>query len=291
MFTTMALAGIKSPLSYATRYVEAWKDIERYLSDSNKLKMLEQEHFAKSGKDVKADKIRLGKIRDLAIRVADNPLDILVRAGQHSTIVEDLNIDGDKIRNKKVIRSKDQIHGWIQKGYDKLPGAGQKLFDELYITENSSTRSFLTKLTTYSDLGAKMVTITKALEEGKKRDTEDMQLLINDLDAAFVNYDHIDSKYVQYLNDIGGVEYTKFFMRTMPAAVKFSAQMPLKMAGFIGINDLMHSTFHTKEIGSIMDSTMDPIQGMINRSMLSPSRDRLDDLGQTLQPALITGLF
>ncbi len=281
--TTMALAKI-GPVDYMKRYKTAWYDIERYLKEVNELKRLEQEEIAKGSKDRESQRKRLARMKDLAIRIKENPMDVLAQDGQHSTLIEDLDIDGVKQKGKSTIKSRDQIRGWVNKAYDKLPESGQKFFDEAYITEDSATRSFITKITTYSDLGSKLVVITKALEDGQKG--KELQDTLNNLSSVFVNYGNLDSKYVQYLNDVGGVEYTKFFMRTMPATVRFTAKMPVKIAGFLGANELVEDLTGYSQ-SSILQSTMDPFNGLINRSMLSHSRDNVDRLENMATPAYI----
>ena len=286
--TTMVLANI-GPKDYMKRYKNAWVEIESYLKDINELKRLEQEDVAKKDDSAEAKRLRRNHMQDLAIRVAASPMDILVKDGQHSTIIEDLDIGGVKIKGKSNIKSRDQIRGWISKGYNKLPKNGQKFFDEMYVTEDSATRSLITKLTTYSDLGSKLVVVTKALEDGKKGGSPKMQSVLNELNSVFVNYGHLDSKYVQYANDIGVMEYTKFFMRTMPATARLIAKMPVKMASLAGVGVGVNEVTGYSQ-SSIIESTFDPFTGLVNRSIIADHRDSVERVGDMMTPAYI-GLF
>lgn len=255
----MAEAGI-GPIEYAKRFTNHWDNLNQYMKDHEELVSLT---FLKKAGNKGITEARL---KGLQADLENNPVYVLVKDGQFSTILEDVNMVDEK---KETILSRK-----INKMFDKSPEALRSIKDFVYLDEKTMAYQKLMKITQYSDI------VNRAIihEEFMKKKTMTERESLNYVDQLYVNYSYLDNKYLKWGNDMGTLWFTKFLFRSLPAVAKSLVRKPLLQAmlqaaqSVTGINleqpvDNYFNVFNA--LGNRMGPVFDPVD--MFSTMLSPN--------------------
>ena len=174
--------------------------------------------------------------------LARNPVRELIEAGMMPTIVEDVAVDDDLYSYKSALVEKTNKFtkklnpGVVAAGKVLYMGKDTKMYQALsYGTQISD---FLAKYTLYQYLTT------------RKKDPLSHEEAIQKASDAFVNYDIPSHRTVQYLNDMGIVWFTKYYLRIQKVIAHLYKENPgralmlLSLSHFFsGIPTLMDSSF------------------------------------------------
>lgn len=251
--------GIPNAKMYASKFTDTWENLNTYQATKREIIRLEVE--MKKGKPVPPN-----RIESLRQELLDNPADALMKDGQYSSILEDIDLDFNK--------DSGMLKEWLDSGMQKLPQGARDLKEAIYLDDKTVAYKKLVKLTQYSDIINRIIIHEHNLEQGM-----DNTQSLREVDQIFVNYSYLDNKYVKYVNDMTFVMFTKYMSRSLAAMGKFLKHNPLTVGFFLVAN---------KELGvnipTPFDSYFDPTSSMMNKF-------KGDDAVDTTLQALFPWLF
>lgn len=144
-----------------------------------------------------------------------NPMKEYMEAGLMSTIVEDLTKPNETSYKTELQKKVDSY-------VDLIPKPISNTFNELTIGQGSMLHNFLSEATQFSDLSAKY-TLAKYLHENGT----DKDKAIYEAQLSFINYDIPTNQFLDYMNRIGLMMFTKFFLRFQRVMVKLAYNAPV----------------------------------------------------------------
>ena len=183
------------------------KDVVRLLQAKQQLAMgygNTQEHY---------DTIR--KVQDSIDR---NPLKEFIESGMMSSIVEDVSLQTDKYSLESKFMDK------YAKAINTVPKPMQTAFNWMMVSPNTPLHAFLSNSTAMSDFAAKYVLFKHNTKDGMSFNNA-----IFESHEAFINYDVPTSKALQFMNDMGLVMFTKYFLRIQRVIMKLMGDRPGSM--------------------------------------------------------------
>lgn len=174
-------------------------------------------------------------------RMARNPIKPLIDAGLMPTIVEDVEADDSQYSYKSR----------LQKGVEKYTSRVPKLLREagkqVYMTHDTSTYKFLSQTTQLSDLVARYALHQHLIS--RKRDPLSNADALAQAEEAFVNYDLPSHRSIQFMNDMGLVMFTKYYMRIQKVIARLVKQKPARVLAMVAAG------YFIEGMETVLDST------------------------------------
>jgi len=180
------------------------------------------------------------KIAQLNTSIANNPVKFLMDEGIYTAIVEDLG-DTDKQFTKA---------GKLDKAIAPLKSSKAakplvKAAEVVLLTHETKAYKFLRDAAQLSDFVARFTLHQNNIAKGMTP-KQSVDMIVD----IFINYDLPTHKVIQYLNDIGFVMFTKFFIRTQKVILHIMKEHP----GNTLANVLLQGQFG--DVSDIMDSNL-----------------------------------
>jgi hypothetical protein len=256
-----------SPTEYYKSFTKNWTELTNYLELNEKLIGLEL--MQKSGK-----KGLSYEIESLKKQLDENGFSSLIKDGQFSTIMEDLNTNESLSKRSHfddLIKQKvDKSSKFVQNAKD--------VWDTLYIGKGTRLHHAVEKLTIYNDIINKRI-----IEEKLNQDLDSLKLSPdirklreqdnrNYLDQLFVNYSYLDNKYLKYMNDINLFMFTKYMFRALKGNLSMMSRYPLGSLGFEAFDNTILN------VPDAMQQYFNPIDSITNRAFANPIEMFLDML-------------
>lgn len=216
--------------SLATGVVEGTMGAIRYQRDAKALLHLENQLKSRFLAQSPAQRDELEQ-QAAVLRQAlqDNPVHDLMEAGLFQTIVEDVEADEDQFSFRKSLARK------LDEKTAKVPAIlrdGAKL---AYVAHDTSLYKILHRSTALSDFAARYA-LYKHLRTHPKQGVGKAEAL-SKASEAFVNYDTPTSKQLQYLNDMGIVPFTKYYLRIFKTLMNAYRDNPGRAIGVGVLNE------------------------------------------------------
>lgn len=235
--TVLAWEGV--PLkSAAASHAVAIKGALDYRKDAKRLAQLTQSveiGYTANTADVEAEIVAL---RD---RLARNPVKPLVDAGLMPTIVEDVEVNDDRYSYQSVLGRK------VERFTSKVPSWLREAGKQVYMTHDTGTYKFLSQATQLSDLVARYAMYTHATTRAKDPMSQADALQL--AEDSFVNYDLPSHRTLQYMNDMGVVMFTKYYLRIQKVIMRLVKERPARGLMLAAVNHYIAG------MQSIMDSS------------------------------------
>lgn len=162
------------------------------------------------------------ELKTIKARLEQNPMSQFMEAGMMSTIVEDLAIQGET-------EFKSHYEKKLATLTDKIPDFISKPANFLLINKGSKSFQLLAEATQFSDLAAKYVLTEHIYKQQVKQGVDKdkaMRKAIFTAQESFINYDVPTSRSLDYLNRVGLMVFTKFFLRFQKALTKQALHNP-----------------------------------------------------------------
>lgn len=200
-----------SPVKIISDKVQAWRNLNRYTTARLKRDGLQTElDFNQLSPAVAAS--HQNEIAKLNAAMEANPVKDLVDASMYKTIVEDLS--GDQDSNPYSYQSK--LSSWTESKTRWIPESIKKGSNELlFLGHDTVGYKFLNKATIMSDFAARYTLVNHLTTRKNKPMSNEQAREI--AQAGFVNYDIPTHKGLQYLNDMGILPFTKYYIRIQAA--------------------------------------------------------------------------
>lgn len=144
-----------------------------------------------------------------------NPMKEYMEAGLMSTIVEDLTKPNETSYKTELQKKVDSY-------VDLIPKPISNAINELTIGDGSMLHNFLSEATQFSDLSAKYTLAKYLHENGTDKDKAIYEAQLN-----FINYDIPTNQFLDYMNRMGLMMFTKFFLRFQRVMVKLAYNAPV----------------------------------------------------------------
>lgn len=242
--TLLAWEGVPLQKAAASHAI-AIKGALDYRKDAKRLMQLQQSVEIGYFTDTAAAEAEMVELRD---RIARNPIKPLIDAGLMPTIVEDVEVDDNRYTYKAHFERK------VERFTSKVPAWMRTVGRQVYMTHDTATYKFLSQSTQLSDLVARY-----ALYEHATTRTKDPLSKADALRLAedsFVNYDLPSHRTLQYLNDVGLVMFTKYYLRIQKVIMRLVKEHPARglmlatLEHFIsGMQSVLDSSW-TQKIGN-----------------------------------------
>ena len=184
-----------------------------------------------------------------------NPLKEFIEAGMMSSIVEDIEQTKDDYSYQAALEKK--VAGVV----DTIPKPIRDGVNFVMVNQGSPLHKMLSDTTSMSDFVAKYVLYNY---HTKKKGMSHAEALFESHEA-FINYEVPSSKAMQFLNDIGLVMFTKYYLRIQrviyillrkhPASVLLQSYLLGSIAGMPTVlESFAPSTMHLPVAGSVFES-------------------------------------
>lgn len=253
------------PIEYAKSFTRHWSALSDYLEtvdEINRLKFENRSGFAKNDNRIKA-------LEDKLVR---NPFNLLIKDGQFSTIMEDLDMSG----MTKKSHIEDYIDGFSSK-FNKVGSETKDILSNVYATRGSSVNRAVEKLTIFNDIINRSIIMERMMQDLEKISfnseddkTAKIQEILNYLDQLFVNYSYLDNKYLKYANDTIIFQFTKYLLRALKANVSMMTRNPLAAVGFESFDTFAY------DLSDSFDQYGSPVKAVVNRFMPSRTQAIID---------------
>ena len=258
----LAVEGV-NPIKMAKYHKEGWEQLKSFQRDNMEVLKLKNK-LADTTLSASGKKLIQAKIAQLEDQLTNNPVRPLIDRGVFQSIIEDVEMLDDPFSSKSKLEEK------LQPITDKIPAVVKDIGSALYMTSNTSTYGFLRDATQMSDFIARYTLHKHNMEKGM--DFEDSIDLIMD---DFINYEEPTHKTIQWLNDMGLLMFTKFYIRIQKVILRQMRDKPLNVLTLWGIED-----FIDKDLSTIDDTLVSP------RNTMNRAYSPITNLQTAITPAL-----
>lgn len=241
----------------AVRYAETYQaNAERIQEIDREIKVTakKQGTTANQGliKKLQAEKTRLQD------KQLSNPIHALIDAGIYQSIIDDVDALDDGFNYKT------RLENWVAPVTSRVPEKLKTLAGYATLSQDNKAYQFLRRSTQLSDLAARF-----ALHEHNLSKGMDSQQSIDMIVNVFIDYDLPTHKGIEYLNSIGAVFFTKFFLRIQKVILYTLQDEPLRFIGlhyiqelFGNISDIFDSFGLTKDLSFMFKTPLGALGGI-----------------------------
>ncbi|MFW9602487.1 MAG: hypothetical protein ACMV1B_09220 [Prevotella sp.] len=252
-----------NPIKYVKKFKERWQQLNDYNEKVQMLTQLEVEQKAGGKVD--------NKIAQLKKQLEGNIWDELVKDGQYTALVEDINVDA-KMNGQLATMLNEQL------GKSDFGKMIRNVRDALHIDRSGSFYATMLKTVHYGDAITRQI-VKEELEakaiarDGELTDKNKRQIL-NYLDQLLVNYGYIPNRWWGYADRVLGLLFMKYYLNQPKAIISVIRGNPTKTLLMQGAQKVTGLDF-ADPFNTYTNSGMD---GLVYRWML-------DDLPEhTMEP-------
>lgn len=252
---TVLLWNLGVPITDIAKYhAEGIKGIIDYRKDTKELHATELAiSMGLTGNELYQAKQKVIELKDAIER---NPVKELIDAGMLQTIVEDVTTGDDEFSySSALIRKLDEKTQGLPKS---LKTAGKYLF----VSHDTEIYKVLSNSTHYSDFVARYA-LHKHMTTRKKNPMSKQESLDLAMEA-FINYDIPTHRNIQYMNDMGLLMFTKYFLRIQHVIMHLWREQPARSLITILISNYLadlQTVFDSSIVGRLGNPLEDGIFG------------------------------
>lgn len=160
------------------------------------------------------------EIVELKDRIARNPVKALIDAGLMPTIVEDVEMDDSNYSYKSRLARK------VERFTNKVPKPLRDAGRFVYMTHDTSVYKFLSQTTQLSDFVARYTMYEHLISRAK--DPMSKMEALQQAEESFVNYDIPSHRSLQFMNDMGILQFTKYYLRIQKTIMRLVREKPAR---------------------------------------------------------------
>lgn len=211
-----------SPQDIVRNKVIAFKGIITYQRDKDRLNELEWRLEADLvGPDKAAAEQEIIELRDAMQR---NPVAFMIEEGLFQTIVEDVAQEMDPYAYQ------NRLVQWTEDKVDKhVPHWAKKVGKTVFMTHDTPIYKIMNRFPSYSDFTARYTVYQHFTQKKGMEHAKAIQLA----EDAFVNYDRPQHKGLQYVNDMGILPFTKYYIRIQRVLFHIMEENPARMLSLV----------------------------------------------------------
>lgn len=207
------------PVRYTKKFKERWQQLNEYNEKVQQLAELEVKKMAGEKVD--------NKIKQLKRQMEGNVWDELVKDGQYTALVEDINIDDN---------GGGQLYTMVDNYLEKKnwKGAIKALRNGLYIDRTSALYGTMLKTVHYGDAITRQI-IKEELERKEIKKYGEItpkaeREILNYLDQLLVNYGYTMNRWWKYAERVGGLFFMKYYLSQAKAIMSMVKKVPTMTA-------------------------------------------------------------
>ncbi|TKW65229.1 MAG: hypothetical protein DI616_15995 [Paracoccus denitrificans] len=174
-------------------------------------------------------------------RMARNPIKPLIDAGLMPTIVEDVEADDSQYSYKSRLQKS------VAKYTARVPASLKELGKQVYMTHDTSVYKFLSQTTQLSDLVARYALYQHLTT--RARDPLSQADALAQAEESFVNYDLPSHRSIQFMNDMGLLMFTKYYMRIQKTIARLVREKPARVIAGVALSHMISG------LQTVIDST------------------------------------
>jgi hypothetical protein len=207
-------------------HLVAMRGASTYINDTEELDRLQTLLAAGvTGPEAQAMQNQVIRLQDALAR---NPVGELIEAGLMPSIVEDVAADDDPYSYKSaLVRKMDGVSSKLNPNVV----AGARV---AYMAHDTKLYKGLSRATQLSDFVARYTLYQHLISRKSKPLTR--EAAIQEASDAFVNYDIPMHRVLQYMDDMGLMMFTKYFMRIQRVLLKTAREHPARIMGLAALN-------------------------------------------------------
>jgi len=217
----------------------AWRGAVNYRKDSEELFRLEAALSTGTSGDAKATQQRIRQLQD---SLARNPAKELIDAGMLPTIVEDVALEEDPYSYRSMLKEK------VDKYTSKLNPTVKQAAAFVYMAPGTSLHTAMSQATQYSDFVARYTLYQHLISDRKAPKSK--QEALKRISDSFVNYDVPSHRHMQYLNDMGLLMFTKYYLRIQKVIMQMFREHPARAIMMVTLDSYLSG------MQTIVDSSM-----------------------------------
>lgn len=242
-----------NPVDVAKFQLDGVRELREYRNSFKELTKLQIKQ--RSGLASSADNNRA---QLLQTQLDKSPVKDLMDEGLFQSIIEDTNAEDGKagsVIETKITEYLQDKHKFVKEG-----------FNWTYMSERNPLYKTLLTGTQYSDFVARYSLYQAYRIKGIPKKTA-----IERVNDAFINYGIPDSKLLQYMNDMGFVMFTKYFLRIQRVIKEGVQEKPLNfMLALIGqeyligdVEDVMDQSLFDKDWGNVVHNPLEQLKNLV----------------------------
>tara|TARA_B100000929_G_scaffold108179_1_gene85729 strand:+ start:37875 stop:47864 length:9990 start_codon:yes stop_codon:yes gene_type:complete len=217
------------PVSKLIKYqAEGWKYAAEYKKMDQELSQLQIELASDPRMGRTKKKRKEARIAQLGKEMQLSPVRDLIDEGMFQTIVEDIELETESFTYKS------QLEQWVSPITDKVPQSLKDIGNTLFMTHDTKLYRALLDATQLSDFVARYALHKHQLENGMEYN-ESVTRIVD----TFVDYDSPTHVSIQYLNDMGVLMFTKFFIRIQKVILRQIRENPGNVLSFVLMQQLL----------------------------------------------------
>lgn len=217
----------------------AWRGAVNYRKDSEELFRLEAALSTGTSGDAKATQQRIRQLQD---SLARNPAKELIDAGMLPTIVEDVALEEDPYSYRSKLKEK------VDHYTSKLNPTVKQAAAFVYMAPGTSLHTAMSQATQYSDFVARYTLYQHLISD--KKAPKSKQEALKRISDSFVNYDVPSHRHMQYLNDMGLLMFTKYYLRIQKVIMQMFREHPARAIMMVTLDSYLSG------MQTIVDSSM-----------------------------------
>lgn len=217
----------------------AWRGAVNYRKDSEELFRLEAALSTGTSGDAKATQQRIRQLQD---SLARNPAKELIDAGMLPTIVEDVALEEDPYSYRSKLKEK------VDQYTSKLNPTVKQVAAFVYMAPGTPLHTAMSQATQYSDFVARYTLYQHLISD--KKAPKSKQEALKRISDSFVNYDVPSHRHMQYLNDMGLLMFTKYYLRIQKVIMQMFREHPARAIMMVTLDSYLSG------MQTIVDSSM-----------------------------------
>ncbi len=183
------------------------------------------------------------KIRELDHAINTNPVKHLIDGGQFQTIMEDLDNEDDQFSYKS------RLTEWVDDKTKKVPKGMMTVGRWAYMTHDTQLYRLLHKSTQMSDFTSRY-SLYQHLTTRKLNPLSDADAMFK-IKETFINYDVATHKGLDFMNKVGLVMFTKYYLRAQRILLGLYKDKPVRALLMILFSQFFESVTTVQDSGAL----------------------------------------
>ena len=205
------------PIEYAKKFKTRWQQLNEYNEKLQQVAELEVRKMAGENVD--------NKIKQVKRQLEGNVWNELVKDGQYTALVEDINIESQG-EGQIMTMAKDYLEkkNWL--------GAINAVKNVLYINRTTNLYNSMLKTVHYGDAITRQIIKEELEKKAVERDGEVTpkveREILNYLDQLLVNYGYTMNRWWKYAERVGGLFFMKYYLSQAKAIMSMTKKNPAR---------------------------------------------------------------
>ena len=193
------------------------------------------------------------QISNLEHEINNNPVKELLDEGMFQTIMEDIDVTDDPFSYKS------RLSQWVDKKTENVPAIVKNVAKWGYMTSDTPIYKLMLKSTQMSDFVARYTHYQYV--RNRKHNPMSKEDALYEIKEAYVQYDLPSHKGLDYLNKIGLVRFTKYYLRIQRVLLSMYKDQPVRAMLMLLFSKYLSDAATVQESSMLGRIGNSPLQG------------------------------